>query len=78
MNVEIDESLFVRRKNVGRTLPQQWVFAGICRENEKRVQAGWNNWRKLTGVLCDKRVPLRVKSRIYKLMVLPTMMCGLE
>jgi hypothetical protein len=33
LTVEIDESMFAKRKShVGRMLPRQWVFGGICRE----------------------------------------------
>ena len=28
-----------------------------CRsEVKKRIQAGWNSWRRVTGVLCDRRM----------------------
>ena len=43
-----------------------------------RVQAGWNGWRRMSGVICDRRVPARVKGKMYKVAVRPAMLYGLE
>ncbi|XP_047492005.1 uncharacterized protein LOC125041211 [Penaeus chinensis] len=48
------------------------------KEIGKRIQAGWNAWRKITGLLCDRRVPAKLKGRIFKTMVRPVMLYGME
>ena len=48
------------------------------REVKKRVQAGWNGWKRMSGVICDRRVPARVKGKVYKMAVRPAMLYGLE
>ena len=40
-------------------------------EVNKRTQCGWNNWRKMAGVPCDK-----VKGKIHKVIVQPAMLKG--
>ena len=42
------------------------------------IQCGWNNWWKVSGVICDRRVPVRVKGKVHKAMVRPAMMYRLE
>ncbi|MCJ8736618.1 hypothetical protein PDJAM_G00014560 [Pangasius djambal] len=52
---------------------------GECeKEVKKRVQAGWNGWRKVSGVLCDRKISVRIKGKVYKTVVRPAMLYGLE
>ena len=47
-------------------------------EVHKSTQCGWNNWTKMSSVLCDKRVPQHVKGKIHKIIVQPAMLYGME
>ena len=47
-------------------------------EVNKRTRCRWNNWGKMSGVLCDKRVPPHVKGKIHKMIVQPAMLYGME
>ena len=51
---------------------------GCERMVKKRAQARWNGWRRVSGVICDKRLPARVKGKVYNSVVRPAMVYGLE
>ena len=42
-------------------------------EIAQRVGAGWMNWKKCSGVLCDKRMPVKLKGKVYRTVVRPAM-----
>ena len=62
-------------KYLGSTMQES---GGCEREVKKRVQAGWNGWRRVSGVICDRSLPARVKGKVYSSMVRPAMVYGLE
>ena len=35
-------------------------------------------WKQLTGVLCDKKIPIKLKNKVYKTVIKPTMTYGAE
>ncbi|KAI8559570.1 hypothetical protein RHMOL_Rhmol04G0184900 [Rhododendron molle] len=41
-----------------------------------RIQVGWLKWRSATGVLCDKRVPTKLKGKFYETAIRPAMLYG--
>ena len=51
---------------------------GCEREVIKRVHTEWNRWRRVSGVICDRRLPARVKGKVYSSVVRPAMVYGLD
>ena len=46
-----------------------------CEEEvRRRIQAGWMIWKKVSGVLCDRKLSARVKGKMYKSVVRPAML----
>ena len=48
-------------KYLGSTVQE----SGNCeREVKRSVQAGWNRWRKVSEVICDRRLPAIIKGKM--------------
>ncbi|KAM1798712.1 hypothetical protein ACFX12_032753 [Malus domestica] len=43
-----------------------------------RIQAGWMKWKSASGVLCDRRMPLKLKGKFYRTAIRPAMLYGIE
>jgi hypothetical protein len=43
-----------------------------------RIKAGWLRWRQVSGVLCDPRVPLKLKVKFYRTAIRSAMLYGVE
>ena len=50
----------------------------IDRDVDLRVRAAWSSWRKLTGVLYDRKIPLRLKAKVYEAIIRPALTYGSE
>ena len=43
-----------------------------------KILAGWLKWRQASGVLCDRRVPQKLKGKFYRTAIRPAMLYGAE
>ena len=62
-------------KYLGATLAEN---RDLDAEMTRRIQSGWRNWKRVSEILCDRRISLRVKGKVYKTVVRPAMMHGAE
>ncbi|CAK9296394.1 unnamed protein product [Gordionus sp. m RMFG-2023] len=50
----------------------------IEKEIKSKINQGWLKWRSLSGVLFDKRIPHKLKGKIYSSIVQPTILYSSE
>jgi hypothetical protein len=66
VDVRLDGQV-VPKKDTFRYLGSMFQKDGdIDKDLSHRIKADWLKWRQVSDVLCDPRVPLKVKSKFYR------------
>ena len=62
-------------KYLGSSLDRR---GGASKDVDNRVAKAWSKWRELNGVICDKKIPTKLKFLIYETVIRPTLLYGCE
>jgi hypothetical protein len=54
------------------------MLMDIDEDDSHRIKAGWMKWRQASDVLCDKRVPQKLKGKFYRTTIIPVMLYRAE
>ena len=50
----------------------------MCRRSKEKDPSRWMSWRKVSEVLCDRKLSTKVKGKMYKSVVRPAIRYGME
>ena len=51
---------------------------GCSKSVRARIGKAWQKWREVTGIVCDKRMSLKTKAKIYRSVIRPVLLHGTE
>jgi len=50
----------------------------IDEDINQRIKVGWQKWKYTLGVLCDKRMPIGLKGKVYCMVIRSAILYGSE
>ncbi|XP_064097621.1 uncharacterized protein LOC135209017 [Macrobrachium nipponense] len=76
LKVNVNKTGFAEQfKDLGSSLGQE----GRCEaEVDSRIKAAWGKWRKVAGVVCDKKMSIKLKVKRYNTVIRPVLLYGAE
>ena len=78
LDVKIDNE-FIPKKQIFKYLGSVFQQNGeIDGDVTHRINVGWLKWRGASSILCDRKIPLKVKGKYYRVAVRPAMLYGSE
>ena len=45
---------------------------------KSHTECGWKNWKRVSGVLCNRRMNVKINGKVYRTVVRPALMYGAE
>ena len=54
------------------------VEGGSLMAVKQRITAAWSKWREVTRTICDKKMLLKLKCKVYKTVIRPALLYGSE
>ena len=55
-----------------------WRKPTLDEDISQRIRVSLQKWKSASGVLCDKRVPIGLKGKVYRMAVRPAVLYGSE
>ena len=79
VSIQGEDGTVIKQSNefnyLGSVLTEE---GGTEKAVRQRVKEAWRKWRELTGVILDKKMPLKLKMKIYKTTIRPVLLYGAE
>ena len=78
-NIQAEDGTVLKQSDefryLGSVLAEE---GGTEKAVRQRVKEAWQKWREVTGVTLDKKMPLKLRMKVYKTVVRPVLLYGAE